>query len=57
MKKASVINVLNSLPENFNLEEFVERLIVVNKIEDGLDDVKHGRLVDHDDVKKLFKAT
>jgi hypothetical protein len=57
MNKTTVINVLGSLPETFPLDVLLERLIVAEKIEQGLDDVKHGRLVDHDDVKKLFKTT
>lgn len=56
MNKTTVVNVLRSLPETFPLDVLLERLIVAEKIEQGLDDVKHGRLVDHDEVKMFFKT-
>jgi len=52
MKKASVINVLNVLPKEFSFDEFLERLIVVEKIEAGLKDVKEGRTLSHEEAKK-----
>jgi predicted transcriptional regulator len=52
MKKTSVINVLNVLPKEFSFDEFLERLIVIEKIEGGLKDVKEGRTVTHEEAKK-----
>ncbi len=55
MKRATVIETLNDLPKEFVLDDLVERLIVIEKIEQGLQDVKNGRTVDHSDVRKLVK--
>ena len=39
----------------FNLEDFLEKLIVIEKIDEGLKDVKAGNTVDHTSVKKMVK--
>ena len=36
MKKTAVINTLNALPKEFQLDELLERLMVVEKIDAGL---------------------
>ena len=55
MKKTSVINVINELPKEFNLEDLIEKLIVIEKIEEGLKDVREGRVVSHEKAKKEIR--
>lgn len=54
MKKSSVISALNEFPKEVKLDEFFERLIVLQKIEEGLRDVKAGKVVSHTGVKKAI---
>jgi hypothetical protein len=54
MKKAAVINVLNELPKEFNFDDFLERLIVIEKIEVGLKEAKAGKTISHEDAKKTI---
>jgi predicted transcriptional regulator len=53
MKKSIVIQTLNELPQKFNLDEFLERLLVIEKIDEALEDAKSGKIVSHDKVKKM----
>jgi predicted transcriptional regulator len=53
MKKSTVIHTLNDLPKSFDLDEFLERLIVIEKIEEGLADAKAGKTISHDKIKKI----
>ena len=53
MEKSIVLNTLNELPNKFDLDEFLERLIVIEKINEGLEDEKAGKTVSHEKVKKL----
>jgi predicted transcriptional regulator len=55
MNKKTVQTTINQLPEEFTLDELVERLIFVNKIERGLKDSEEGRVISHEEVKKRFK--
>ena len=53
MQKSTVIHTLNELPSNFNLDDFLERLLVIEKINDGLEEAKSGKTINHEKVKKM----
>lgn len=53
MQKSTILNTLNKLPNKFNLDEFLERLIVIEKIDDGMEEAKSGKTINHDKVKKM----
>ncbi len=55
MKKQSVVTIVNELPKEFKLDDLIEKLVVIEKIESGLNDVKVGRTISHDRVKKEVK--
>ena len=52
MKKTVVINTLNELPKEFPLDDLFERLLVIEKIEKGLQDAKEKKTVPHSHVKR-----
>ena len=54
MKKSTVIQTLNELPQKFDLDELLERLMVIEKIDEALEDAKSGKTVSHDKVKKMI---
>ncbi len=53
MKKSTVIQTLNELPQKFNLDDLLERLMVIEKIDEALEDAKSGKTVSHEKVKKM----
>lgn len=53
MKKSTILQTLNDLPKEFDLDEFLERLIVIEKIDEGMEEAKAGKTVSHDKVKKM----
>ena len=50
--KDIVEEILEQLPEDTTLEEVQYRLFVRQKIEQGLADVKAGRVISHDEAKQ-----
>ena len=56
LNKESVLDTLQKLPQEFTLDELIERLIVVEKISQGLEDVKAGNVVSHDEVKNTVRS-
>ena len=54
MKKSTVIQTLNELPQRFDLDEFLERLLVIEKIDEALEEAKSGKTVSHEKVKKML---
>lgn len=56
MKKSSVIESISKLPDEVTIDEIVERLIVIEKIEKGRNDVQAGKVNTEDKAKaKLSK--
>lgn len=53
MQKMTILHALNELPNTFNLDELLERLIVIEKINEGIEEAKSGKTISHDKVKKL----
>ena len=53
--KEKVLEVIKSLPNKFSLDDIVERLIVLHKIEVGLQQVAEGKVVDTNEVRKQLK--
>ena len=42
------------MPDRFSLDEFVDRMIILEKIERGLADIEAGRTFTLEEVKKRF---
>jgi len=53
MQKSTIIHTLNELPSKFNLDDFLEKLIVIEKIDEGMEEAKTGKTISHDKVKKM----
>ena len=54
MKKTVVIDALDSFEDDFEVEKLIERILFIQKVEDGLEDIKSGRVVDYVKVKQQF---
>ena len=54
--KQRAIEALQTLPEDATIDDAIERLCLIAKLEDGLRQSDAGQLTDHDEVKKRFLA-
>jgi len=54
MKKHTVIETLDSFEDEFDAEKLIERLLFVEKIEQGLKDADEGKIIDYKEVKQKF---
>lgn len=52
MRRERVIETINKLPNEFDLETVIERLIFIDKVEKGLKQAEEGKTISHDEVKK-----
>jgi predicted transcriptional regulator len=52
MTKHQVVDSLKNFPENFSIEDLIERLIFIEKVEEGLAQSKNGETVSMEDAKK-----
>ena len=55
MKREKALKTINELPSEFNLDELIDRLIFIEKVEKGMDQIKEGKTKTHQEVKELTK--
>jgi predicted transcriptional regulator len=55
-EKQRAIDAIKSLPEQATIEDAIERLCFIAKIEEGLRQSDAGQLVPHDEVKRRFAS-
>lgn len=54
MKRETAIETLNTFPEEFDLETLIERLVFIEKVEQGFKQLESGNTVSHNEVKELI---
>ena len=55
LTKDKVKKTIDRLPDNFTVDQVVEELVVLNKIEEGLKDVEDGRIYTTAQAKQELK--
>jgi predicted transcriptional regulator len=53
--KEKVLEAIQSLPAQFSIDDLVERLIVLHKIEAGLQQVAQGKTLNTQEAKEKLK--
>lgn len=54
-RKETAIDTIRKLPDSATWDDIEERIRFLAAINKGLDDVKNGRVVAHEDVKESLK--
>jgi hypothetical protein len=55
MKKNTLINTIPQLPDEFTIDELLEKLIVMDKIEKGEKEIEEGKVLNEDQAKYRLK--
>jgi hypothetical protein len=55
MKRDKAIDTVKELPKEFELDTLIERLVFVEKVEQGLAQLKKGKTVSNEKVKEMTK--
>ena len=53
--KQAVLEMIQRLPDDASLEDIQHHLVVLQKIERGLDDAEAGRVIPQDEVEKRLQ--
>ncbi len=53
--KEKVLEAIRSLPAEFSIDDLVERLIVLHKIEAGLQQVSDGKILETKEAKEKLQ--
>lgn len=54
MTKEKIIEAIRSMPEDKfeDIDVLLERLVILDKIEQGVKDIKEGRVISHEEMGK-----
>lgn len=55
MKRDKVIESIKELPKEFELETLIERLIFIEKVDQGLKQIDQGKTIPHEEVESIVK--
>lgn len=55
MKRDKAIETVKEFPQEFELEDLIERLVFVEKVGKGLQQVQEGQTIPHEQVKEMTK--
>ena len=55
LTKDKVLNTIAKFPDNFSLDELVERMILLEKIEKGLEDSNSNRIIDEEELERQIE--
>jgi len=53
--KTQIIDTLNNLPENLTIDQVIDHLVVVEKIQKGLEDSASVRVYEKEQAKEKLK--
>jgi predicted transcriptional regulator len=54
LTKEKVNKTINNLPDKFTIDELIDRLIFMEKIEEGLQQSEEGKVVSNEDLKVII---
>lgn len=56
MRKSTIIESISKLPDEVSIEEIIERLLVIEKIEKGQKQVKEGKINSEDQAREKLSG-
>jgi predicted transcriptional regulator len=55
LTKTNVIKTISKFPDNFSIDELVEEMILLDKIERGIQDADNGRVISENELDKRIE--
>ena len=54
LTKVKVKKSIDNLPDSFTIDELIDQLIFIEKVEEGIKQSEQGKVVSNEDVKKMI---
>jgi len=53
--KTQIIDSFSNLPENLTIDQVIDHLIVIEKVQKGLEDSENGKIYDKEQARRKLK--
>ncbi len=54
--KQEIVRAVNALPDDATVDDAIERLLLLGKIEQGLEQARRGETIPHEEVRRRIEA-
>jgi hypothetical protein len=55
LSKRQVISAIKNMPDNFNTTQLFDRILLINKVEEGRQQIRIGKGIPMEEAKKKLK--
>ena len=55
LTKSTLMQSIDNLPDSFTIDELIDHLIFVEKVEKGVKESEEGRTISNEDVRKMIE--
>ncbi|MDO1451578.1 hypothetical protein Q0590_35225 [Rhodocytophaga aerolata] len=55
MKKTQILETIQNMPDEFSVDELIEKLMILHKIEEGQRQVQQGKVYTEEEAKKKLE--
>ena len=55
LTRDKVIKTIQDLPDSFTIDDLIDRLIFIEKVEQGLKQSAEGKVIQHEEVKSIIE--
>jgi predicted transcriptional regulator len=55
MRREKALDTIKEFPQEFELEDLIEKLVFIEKVEEGINQLDNGKTVPHETVKEIVK--
>ncbi|MEO5585342.1 MAG: hypothetical protein ABIQ75_07805 [Flavobacteriales bacterium] len=52
VRKQAVLNTLKEMPERFDADDLIARIMLLQKVEEGMEDVRAGRIFSLEEMRE-----
>ncbi len=56
MTKESAVSAIKEMPQEFEVDELIEKLIFVAQVEEGLKEIEQGKKISLEDAKQIAQG-
>lgn len=54
LTKVKIQRTINNLPETFTIDELIDRIIFMEKVEEGISQSEDEKVISNEDVKRMI---
>jgi hypothetical protein len=55
LTKEKLIKTIDNQPESFSIDELIDQLILIEKLEEGIKQSEFGKVISNDDAKLIIE--